>query len=500
MAPTREQLIANIKAMESQGAPQQDIQSYLDSFKGQQPPSDTTQTQQKSSGVLFPSSPTDTGLEAGKKALGNLPGSIYNAGKSLFEAGSHPIQTLKGLGSVALGGVEKLIPGQQGNEQSFDAVVDSFKQRYGSLEALQKTATEDPFGFGSDVVALFSGIGGALKGGLRAGTIDATRATEAAKIATETVPKTGLAKAAQAYKDFSFPKWFGDTFQKSSLNLTAAQKATFSDKLGDVASFLNKEKAIGTPEMKFRKMEKLTEQKYEPQIQKTLQANKNIEVRVSKLQDDIRSLKQDFFNDNDFEAISRRVDSVADSLNRYNVSKNIEGGIPLDALNQLKRSTFKNAFNSAGDKVTDVLEFAIADKYYDNLIDAFKTNNIKVNGIDLETFNKTYKTAIEAKKILNIARKRPLAGLVSRLTAAGLGVYFGSMFGGPVGAIVGPGVAQFGAKGLGAISQFAKGAAGKAASVAGKANVAVPTAVGAGTVSGANALTPEQDYIKQLGY
>ena len=37
-APTREQLISNIQALEKQGAPQADIQSYLNSFKGMRPP------------------------------------------------------------------------------------------------------------------------------------------------------------------------------------------------------------------------------------------------------------------------------------------------------------------------------------------------------------------------------------------------------------------------------------------------------------------------------
>jgi hypothetical protein len=171
----------------------------------------------------------------------------------------------------------------------------------------------------------------------------------------------------------------------------------------------------------------------------------------------------------------------------------------VDALNQLKRSTFKDAFNRVGDKVTDVLEFAIADKYYDNLIEAFKTNNLKVNGVDLETFNKAYKTAIEAKKILNIARKRPLAGFVSKLTAAGLGVYFGNMLGGPVGAVIGPGVAQVGANLIGGATMFAKGATGKALSTLDKANVSIPAVAGAGAISGANAASPD-DYLNQLGY
>lgn len=502
MAPTREQLIANIQAMESQGAPQQDIQSYLDSFKGQQAPAPVQEKEQSSPGVLFPSSPTDSGLMAGGKAIANLPGSVYQTGKSLVQAVANPIDTLKGVGSAIRGGFEKFTPGVQDNEQNFDAVVDSFKQRYGSLESAQKTATEDPFGFGSDVLALFSGVGGVAKGGLRSSGVNtakiASNGLTATKGAVSSLPFgekiVGAAtNAAKSYGEFSFPKWFGDSFQKSSLNLSPAQKVNFSEKLGDVASFLNKEKAVGTPEMKFKKMEKLTEQKFEPQIQSTLKANSNIKVDTAKVQESIRGIKQEFFNDNDFDAISRRVDAVSDSLARY------KDGIPLDALNNLKRSTFKNAFNNSGDKVTDVLEFAIADKYYDNLIETFKSNNLKVNGVELEVFNKAYKTAIEAKKILNVARKRPLAGFISRLTAAGLGVYFGNMLGGPAGAIIGPALAQKGAGALGGMSMFAKGAAGKAINVAGKANVSIPAVAGSTAISGANAATPD-DYLNQLGY
>ncbi|MCK8367031.1 hypothetical protein, partial [Erwinia amylovora] len=59
--------------------------------------------------------------------------------------------------------MEKLLPGVQGQEKNFDAFTGFLKERYGSLENLQKTATEDPFGFGSEILSLITG-GAALAG------------------------------------------------------------------------------------------------------------------------------------------------------------------------------------------------------------------------------------------------------------------------------------------------------------------------------------------------
>jgi len=58
--PTREQLIENIKAMEAQGAPQEDIQAYLDSFK-------PVETPPKPKGNLL-----DVGIGVGKGAIQTL--------------------------------------------------------------------------------------------------------------------------------------------------------------------------------------------------------------------------------------------------------------------------------------------------------------------------------------------------------------------------------------------------------------------------------------------
>lgn len=153
--PTRQQLQMNIEAMEKQGAPQGDIQGYLDTFKGQGSTSPTSEVSQATP------EPTPTTPKSLKGFLGNTLTSGADLIGNTVGALAHPIKTVKALGSVALGGVSKLIPGRQKSEDSFDAVTGFYKDRYGSLGALKETAYNDPVGLAADVSTLFTG-GGAL--------------------------------------------------------------------------------------------------------------------------------------------------------------------------------------------------------------------------------------------------------------------------------------------------------------------------------------------------
>lgn len=147
--------------------------------------------------AAFKSSPTDTPVEAGLKAVGNVPGSAASLFKNLFSAVTHPIKTATGVFNAAVGGGAALRDaaakgidtatgttiastalgaGQQSeaSKQTFDALTQSLQERYGSLEAAQKTATEDPVGFGADVVAILSGSGVARFAGKAAATVGAS--------------------------------------------------------------------------------------------------------------------------------------------------------------------------------------------------------------------------------------------------------------------------------------------------------------------------------------
>lgn len=99
-------------------------------------------------------------------------------GKALWQAVSHPIQTGKALGSLAVGGISKLTPPPSGGpgvgpgfdefmaekkaetEQPFNAFVQALKDRYGSWDAFSRTAYEDPAGLAADISLLMT-VGGA---------------------------------------------------------------------------------------------------------------------------------------------------------------------------------------------------------------------------------------------------------------------------------------------------------------------------------------------------
>lgn len=114
-------------------------------------------------GATFPAVTGESPLKAGLKALGNIPSSAIGLVKGIGSAILHPIQTIKGIGGVAVGGVQKLIPGQQAQEEQFNQFTTILKDRYGSLENLQRTATNDPFGFGTDILGVLQG-GAAIAG------------------------------------------------------------------------------------------------------------------------------------------------------------------------------------------------------------------------------------------------------------------------------------------------------------------------------------------------
>lgn len=105
-----------------------------------------------------PSQPKERGFL--EKTVSAIPSSGYEFGKSIVSAVTSPIQTGKAIGKTALGAAELLIPGEQGEEQYAEALGGFFKERYGGLENIKKTISEDPVGFVADVSTFLTGIGG----------------------------------------------------------------------------------------------------------------------------------------------------------------------------------------------------------------------------------------------------------------------------------------------------------------------------------------------------
>jgi hypothetical protein len=80
----------------------------------------------------------------------------------IFSALTSPIKTLESVVALGAGAVQKLIPGRQKQEETFDVVADFYKDRYGSYESFKEAIADDPVG----VLADFSVVatGGAAAG------------------------------------------------------------------------------------------------------------------------------------------------------------------------------------------------------------------------------------------------------------------------------------------------------------------------------------------------
>lgn len=100
--------------------------------------------------------------------LGGFAQNVLTSGAGLLggvgEAVLHPIKTVQNVGGIAAGGFEKLAGETTDNTQKFDNLIQFLKNRYGSINNLEKTLYTDPVGIAADISTLFGGAGVALKG------------------------------------------------------------------------------------------------------------------------------------------------------------------------------------------------------------------------------------------------------------------------------------------------------------------------------------------------
>jgi len=124
----------------------------------------------------------DRNLSFAREMASNIPGSALEVGKGM--ASLVKPETWKGLGKTALGGIELLIPGEQGQEKLAEGVGKMYAERYGGIEKLQETVKKDPVGFAMDVAGMLTLVGGVLGWVGRAGKIAPLAKTGAAMAET----------------------------------------------------------------------------------------------------------------------------------------------------------------------------------------------------------------------------------------------------------------------------------------------------------------------------
>ncbi len=376
--------------------------------------------------VSGPSKTTQsTGFSLGT-TLSNVPKSAANLVGGIADAVIHPVRTVKAIGSVAAGGVQKLIPGQQAEEANFDALTSFYKERYGSVDQFLKTLQEDPVGVAADASAIFGGAGAALKGVGAVSKIDAvTRAGQVtSNVAKKVNPLSAAGGLVSKASATAFP-WVAKTIEKSNLRLTGTMKRELGAKVDEITNFLAEKKLIGTPQQRFDKATALYEKAEGALDQFFGQMAKGSGVKKSQVINSLNSLKAKFKNERDSAVINKQIDSAVKAI-----KQNQGDIIPYKNLNEFKRSTYRNAYNRAGEKVLDDVEHAIGDVVRGQMETGLK--GLKVEGQAIEEFNRQYGLLIQGRKLVKASIGRPeLSPITERLLA--------SLIGGAVGGLPGAG-------------------------------------------------------------
>jgi hypothetical protein len=101
----------------------------------------------------------------GDVAAGAVTNLLPSAGQVISDTVTpflDPVGTAKSVGKMAVGAVQKAIPGEQGYEKNADAIMNHFAERYGSMEGFKKALRDDPAGVAADLSIPFTGGGAAL--------------------------------------------------------------------------------------------------------------------------------------------------------------------------------------------------------------------------------------------------------------------------------------------------------------------------------------------------
>lgn len=223
--------------------------------------------------------------------------------------------------------------------------------------------------------------------------------------------------------------------QETSLRLTPTQRTNLGSKLDSAIQWLSRNKVVGSAANRYEKVTGVYEA-MENTLQSSLKSS-GVSVPIEPLVKEIDNLKALYRSDRDAEAIYRQLDSAIDTLKKMNPS----GHISAEDLNTFKRTTMSGAFNKAGDKVSDAVEYDLGDVVYKNLADALESAGVKISGKTLQAFNQEYSAVLNARKLLKIAAGRKQAGFLAKLLSGIAGASLGSAFGGPLGAAAGTVVA-----------------------------------------------------------
>lgn len=213
----RQKLDGIVQQMTDNGESDADIQFVVDDFKSKYGNADNS-----IDSVMKPAEPE-------KKTLGGFLSNTVKSGGNflggLATAVTHPVQTLKTVGSLALGAGDNLLEmaGLSSGDNRFNKMADmvghEYKDRYGGWSNIKNTAYNDPVGVLADLATVLSGGAGV-----------ATKVGKVAQIGGTAGKVAELGKVAEAGKIAE-----------------AGNMARFGSKASELGSFLNKTSSFVDP-------------------------------------------------------------------------------------------------------------------------------------------------------------------------------------------------------------------------------------------------------------
>ena len=215
----------------------------------------------------------------------------------------------------------------------------------------------------------------------------------------------------------------------SNLKLSPQDKLRFNEKVDDVVGFLKNQNITGSPVKQYTQVT----QKYdlaENILQDTLKQTGKTYTR-KELVDDAMRIPEKYAGQLENPEVYDQLVSKSERLAEYiknSLGTKYGDKIPAEAINKLKRSYMKNGFNKAGDAVSNEASLTIGDELYKKILTDIP---------EIEQFNKSYSTIINARKILGKALGRNQLGYFGNIIALGVGGGAGGAVGGVPGAIVG---------------------------------------------------------------
>lgn len=336
------------KAVEEQGATPVGLPAYVIAAMRATPhpistsypaqPQDSTEQMRDRMAEAFLAS--SKGMEALRQGAKNFIPDAFNVAKQTVGAVVHPIETAKGLGSLAVGGLVKALPESMVSEEAkqkygpvWDSLTDSLKADFGSQEGFLNAIATKP----AQTLSTIFGVTGALK----------TLGTKA-RFIPKAVKTSSIAEAlpGQVANIDKTPKGLTEKLYASSLKMSTSEKLSQAERAKRVQTgleggYIPNESGLD------RLLSDIDDVNKQISVKIMEGARTKKGVPVDALIERLQPLKERALNTFDPQP-------ALDSINRMEAAlkahpKIVGGKIPVDIAQQMKVNTYRDLKKAYGE-------------------------------------------------------------------------------------------------------------------------------------------------------